>query len=366
MRYSGKNVLVLGGTGFIGSRLAERLRIEEGANVRVLVHSWRNATWVSRSDIELIEGDICSEGSLLGALKNINIVFDCVEGGYRVNVEGTKNLFNTIQKYNLKVKVVYLSSIAVFGPQPKSDVDSNEKYVYYKSNDYAISKIESEKIIKEYSEKHGIPYVIIRPTYVWGPNSQHFTIGPILQMKSNNFFLVNQGTGIANAVYVDNLVDAIIEAGTNKNAINKSFVITDDSGYTWGELFNYYGNFLGRKLRTLYYKSENKKISAFEIKHAIFKHCTRFIRELKVINSFVFKNKSSKIYKINNFLLNRINNLIINKVLFYDEWDLNKFNNHNKIEIKKAKEILNYHPRFDLKEGMEITKKWLEIQNYQE
>lgn len=366
MRYSDKNVLVLGGTGFIGSRLAERLRIEEGANVRVLVHSWKNATWVSRSDVELIEGDISSEESLLGALKNIDIVFDCVEGGYRVNVEGTKNLFNSIHKYNLKAAVVYLSSIAVFGPQPKSDVDSNEKYVYYKSNDYAISKIESEKIIKEYSEKYGIPYVIIRPTYVWGPNSQHFTIGPILQMKSNNFFLVNEGCGIANAVYVDNLVDAIIEAGINRNAINKSFVITDDSDYTWGDFFNYYGNFLGKKLSTIYYKSENKKISAFEINWVIFNYCTRIITEFKKINDVILKNKSSKLYKVSNFILNSVSNLITNKFLIYDEWDLNKFNNHNKIEIKKAKETLNYHPRFNLDDGMVITKKWLAIQNYLE
>src|SRR6187431_1917039 len=96
--YENKQILVTGGTGFIGSRLAERLRFEEKAKVNVLVNSWSKATWVSRSDVNLIQGNINDYETLEKAIAGNEIVFHCVgvggslENCLKINLEGTKNV----------------------------------------------------------------------------------------------------------------------------------------------------------------------------------------------------------------------------------------------------------------------------------
>jgi nucleoside-diphosphate-sugar epimerase len=371
MKYSGKNVLILGGTGFIGSRLAERLRLEEGANVRVLVHHWQNAVWVCRGDIELLEGDIGSEESLVNALKGIDLVFDCIGVGgnrettSRVNIAGTRNLFSILSKLDRKIPIIYLSSIAVLGPRPRSNADSGAGYVYYKSNDYALSKIEAEKIVKQYSQKYSLPCAIIRPTYVWGPNSPSFTLGPIKLMRENRFVLVNEGKGIANAVYIDNLVDALIDAGVNPAVLNKTIIITDGTGYTWEEFFEYYAGFLNVKLNTIYYRVKGHRWSSSAAGYFLANKAVSIIDDVLRIGEKLLQHDPTIVRRGIRYVLTLLKNKIRGKFIF-DEWDLKKFTNDQQIDITRAKNLLNYYPRINLSEGMAITRQWLRLQNYLE
>ena len=147
--YKGKKVLVTGGTGFIGSRLAERLYIDEQADVKVMVHNWPKAAWVSRLGVELVKADITNAQDVDEAVKGCEIVFHCVGVGgsleqcMNINVEGTKNVLAACKKHKVK-RIVYLSSVVVHGPDIFDGM--NEDAPFVKTGDpYADSKIEAEQ-----------------------------------------------------------------------------------------------------------------------------------------------------------------------------------------------------------------------------
>ena len=118
--FKNKTVAVTGGTGFIGSRLAERLAFETGATVNVLVHTWNKATWVSRANVNLIQGEVTNKESLEPLLENVDITFHCAMSGspplcHSVNPTGTRNVLEACEKYGVK-RVVHFSTVGVHGP----------------------------------------------------------------------------------------------------------------------------------------------------------------------------------------------------------------------------------------------------------
>ena len=99
MTLDGKKVLVTGGTGFIGSRLVEKLVLEHQARVRVLVRNFVNAPRIARFPIEMVPGDLSDPVSVQKAVQNCDVVFHCAydfagntEEQKRVGVEAHERL----------------------------------------------------------------------------------------------------------------------------------------------------------------------------------------------------------------------------------------------------------------------------------
>jgi len=250
--YKNKRILVTGGTGFIGSRLAERLVLEKGAIVRVLVHNWTKATWVSRSNVELIQGDISIYEDIEKALEGIDIVFHCVGVGgsieqcMKINFKGTKNILDACLKAGVK-RIVYLSSAVVHGPETYESMDEKAKFINA-GNPYADSKIETEKHFLDFISKNNVEGVVIRPTFIWGPVSLYYEVDRINQMKSGNFLLVDKGEGSCNAVHVDNVVDLCLLCGLHEKANGEIFFSTDSKKLKWKEFWGYYAKMIGKDI----------------------------------------------------------------------------------------------------------------------
>ena len=203
-------VLVTGATGFIGGRLAERLVVEHGARVRALVRNFGRAARLARFPIELVQGDLCSPESIDRAVAGCDYVFHCAYGSDGqddarrvVNAQGTRHVLDAALKHGVK-RVVHTSTVTVYGNTPDGPLDETAPRVKT-GFAYGDSKIEAEETALGYVAR-GLSVAVVQPTVVYGPFGTTFTIKPLQLLKSGRVILVNGGDGLANLVYVDDVV----------------------------------------------------------------------------------------------------------------------------------------------------------------
>jgi len=354
MRYQGQTVLVTGATGFIAGRLAERLVVEEGAHVRVLVRNWSNAAWLSRVRVEFVEGDVTRPESLARAFAGCSRIFHCASGGrsydeyMTTNVEGTRNMLEAAELERV-ARFVYISSIAVHGAKLPDVVDETTPFALT-GRGYSDSKVEAEKLIWKFSEERRFPVVVVRPTYVWGPRAGQFTVGPVNSIANNALRLIDEGAPNCPAVFVDNLVDLLMQAGAKEQAVGEAFLATDGQAYSWRDFFEAYRDIVGAgEFRSLSSRSPIVRFSARSIEHL-----DRVLEALSPNPAPLWRKVVRRSARIARAQLTARG--------IPTAWYLNLFSNRSRINTDKAKRLLGHTPRFTLQSGMAATETWLKDQ----
>ena len=90
-----------------------------------------------------------------------------------------------------------------------------------------------------------MPVAVVQPTVVYGPFSLPWTIGPLGALKSSRVVLANGGDGMCNAVYVDDVVAALLLAASRPEAVGQVFLISAESPITWKDFYAAYEDMLG-------------------------------------------------------------------------------------------------------------------------
>ena len=250
MAYS--SVLITGATGFLGSRLAERLALGTDYSVTAVVHrlSGPGLARLARIPVKLVLADVLDLESIVTAAENCDIIVHLAYGAAgdeskkrEITVSGTENILKAALKRNVR-KVIYFSTAAVHGQDPKIPI-VDELSPFQDSHDiYRESKIEAEKIVWRYHQEYGLPVVVFRPPLLYGPLGAYWTARIVKEIQ-NGAILVNGGTGAANLVYVDNAIDAILLAMENDAGDGEAFILVDDDNLTWKQVYEAYASLLG-------------------------------------------------------------------------------------------------------------------------
>ncbi len=227
-------ILVTGATGFIGSRLCELLSLEYRLPYRALVRDFSRAARIARLDPELVAGDMADADSLARAVEGCDAVVNLAHGDDKAARRQTTQLVEACARAGVR-RLVHVSSMAVHGPAPGPEVltEANAPIRGW-GEAYSDAKAAAEAVVAAAGRRGALETVILRPTIVYGPWS--FFVAPIVQDARNGFVsLIDGGRGICNAIYVDDVCDAIMAALDRDDASGGAFLLNGNDRMSWRE-----------------------------------------------------------------------------------------------------------------------------------
>ena len=227
-------VLLTGATGFIGTRLCERLKLLHGLPFRALVRSYTRANRIARLDAELTGGDLLKPDSIRAALAGCDTVVHLAHGNDETAAKETGHLLEVCAQAKVK-RFVHLSSMSVHGPNPGPEcVREATSVIGRYGSSYSDAKAEVEELVQRTLTRGDLPGVILRPTIVFGPYSG-FVLAVIKAAGTGEISLIDEGNGHCNAVFVDDVCSAIHAALTTDTGLGKPYFINADAAVPWRE-----------------------------------------------------------------------------------------------------------------------------------
>jgi predicted dehydrogenase/nucleoside-diphosphate-sugar epimerase len=233
---SAGRVVVTGGTGFIGSHLVGRLVQLGFGEISVPIRRIASCAAVARYPVSLKTLNLLDAQQVRSIVEGARWVFHLAYGRDGVDrdcltVEGTRNVVEAAIAAGCEC-VVVLSTIYVFGEQ---DGPVDELSSYSPKGQYGIEKAEMERwCLGRSASSRKTRIVILNPSCVFGPGGSTYSEMPHRMAKSGYFCWIEQGRGMANVCFVENLVDAILLAAKTLEAHGKRFIINDET-CTWRE-----------------------------------------------------------------------------------------------------------------------------------
>lgn len=229
---------VTGSTGFIGTKLVERL-VDDGHEVIALTRNSKNAAHLP-TEVTVIEGDITDKESIRDPMKGVDGVFHMaawffIGPGKRakdkaesINVNGTRNVLELIDELDIS-KSVYTSTAAVYGSTDGTPVDETHRpenpglCVYFQSKWRAHHEVARPMI------EDGLPLVIVQPGAVYGPGDKEYgsVREPLLNWLKGDLPMIPRRFTFA-FDYVDDVVDAHISA-MEDGEIGEEYIIANEA-----------------------------------------------------------------------------------------------------------------------------------------
>ncbi|MBN2104727.1 NAD-dependent epimerase/dehydratase family protein [bacterium] len=250
-----KNILITGGSGFIGANLVHRLSQLDQYKITVLdITPPRFMTFPDH--VRFIKSDLRDSDKL----KKI-IIDDSIETIYHLawgtihetatrdplgdiheNVDSSLKLFDAC--VNSKVtRIIYISSGGTVYGVPKQ-LPVNETHMTNPINAFGISKLTVEKYLQMYAHLHHIEYTIFRPSVLYGPyqnpnrRQSAVTVFTYNALTGKTIHIWGSGDIIRDFFYIDDLIDVLISALSVSECKNKIFNLSGNRAIRLNEVIN--------------------------------------------------------------------------------------------------------------------------------
>lgn len=273
--------LITGAAGFIGSHLVEYL-LSDGVrpkDLRLLLAPWDTLDNLQVKNLDIFIGDIRNRKDVEKSMAGIDIVYHLAakiikEGAnfeyYRdTNILGTKNLLEAAKKQKIK-KFIYFSSISVFGlPAYKGDMGNvNESWPKEPSEPYGMTKLKSEEEVIMANKEWRLPYIIIRPTTVYGPRDKAGIYQLLKAIKNGYFIFIGEAKNKMDYVYVKDLVRAARMAEKGK-VKNEDFIIGAGRPITQVQIVTSIAKSMGKKIPNIHISKGTALVFSYIVEYIL-------------------------------------------------------------------------------------------------
>ena len=264
MNWQGKQVLITGAGGFIGSHLAERL-VAEGARVRAFVrYNSRGDVGLLRlvppeirSQLKIISGDLRDTEAIRIAVQGVDILFHlgaliAIPYSYihpreviETNVMGTLNVLMAAREFNVR-RVVHTSTSEVYGTAQYVPID--EAHPLQGQSPYSASKIGADKIAESFYRVFDLPVATLRPFNAYGPRQSSRAVIPtiITQALTRDEVYLGCLSPARDFTFVADTVEGFLRIASVDAAVGQEINLGAGATIAIGELAHKIFGLLGR------------------------------------------------------------------------------------------------------------------------
>ena len=275
----GKNILVTGGAGFVGSHITDRLSPDN----KVIVYDnlftgLLSNLEKSKDRITFVKGDVLDKALLKDIVAEVEYIFHLAAhvGNIRsinephlnmeVNIEGMLNLLEVCRDSNVK-RLVYSSSAAIFGEARYLPID--EEHPLSPESPYAVSKLAAEKYCFAFYKVHGVPTVSLRYFNIYGPRQDTSEYANAISIFLGKFkegepiTIFGDGEQTRDFLFIEDVVTANILAATQPAAVGEIFNIATGIATSINQITDIIKQISNRESHVMYADAR-----AGEVKHS--------------------------------------------------------------------------------------------------
>ena len=236
-------VALLGAGGFIGSRVVEMFHLGGLGDVRPVVRSVGALARLSRFDLECRVADALDRRARRAAFADCDGVIHAIAGDPATIRASVAPVYRAAEDAGVR-RIVYVSSASVHGQAPAPGTDEESPVMARQPIAYNSAKAWAERRLLKLREKGRVEVVMLRPGIVTGPRSV-WQARFARELLDGAACWLNDGRGICNSLYVDNLVHAIRLALDAPGIDGKAFLLGDEETVTWADLYRPVAQALG-------------------------------------------------------------------------------------------------------------------------
>lgn len=329
-----KRVLVTGGTGFLGRKLAARLQ-ENGCLVTALGRNEEVGRLLSKRGIGFVQADITDKEAVRRACRDQEIVFHAAafsspwgkyKDMYAANVAGTAHVIAGCKSQGVQ-RLIHVSTPSIyFGFEDRLGIKESDPLPKRFANTYAQTKYLAELLVDK-AFKEGLATVTIRPRALFGPGDNAI-LPRLIRANEEKFVpLIGGGRATVDLTYVENVVDALL-------------LCIDSPSSTWGKAYNI---------------TNGEPVTMIEVLKEVFQRLGMPLRTRQIsyrrayAAAWVMELASKAVLNYKEPILTRYSVGVLAK--------------SQTLDITRAKEELGYKPRVSIAEGIEAFTKWWRMQH---
>jgi nucleoside-diphosphate-sugar epimerase len=252
-------ILITGSNGFIGSNVVEKLLEYGFTNLRCFIRPSSHLDRLERAlgqfdsgkNVELVTGDLLSRDDCTKAAEGVSIVYHLAAGveksfagAFMNSALTSRNLMDALLRYGEPKRFVNVSSFAVYSTLSLKRGDLLDESCPLEDSPqerfdaYGFGKLKQEELVKGYGRKYELPYVIVRPGYVFGPGKRE--LSGRVGIGTFGLFIQVNGSHPLPLTFVDNCAEAIVLAGLKAHVDGEIFNVVDDELLTGRQFLKAY------------------------------------------------------------------------------------------------------------------------------